>query len=85
MNAGLTIAKAVTLGVWFWAIGGAIGMPVPAADIAPMVAVGLAVAHTIEIAVFLPRLKDDAGSTASHAANIFIFGMFHYRSVVSGR
>ena len=81
MNAGLAFGKVVTLGVWVWALAGTFGAPVPGAESAMTVAIALAVAHIVEIVVFLPKLKDVEGSTASHAVNLFIFGMFHYRSV----
>jgi len=82
MKAGLMIAKAGVLATWAWAIAGSLGVQVPGAEYGIMVVIGLVAAHAVEIGVLLPKLRDVAGSPASHAVGLLVFGVFHYKGAL---
>ena len=45
----------------------------------------MVVAHVIECAVFLPRLRRAGGSLGAHLFQTFVFGVFHLRTLVQER
>lgn len=85
MKPVLNIGKAIVIGVWVWAFAGSFGVPVPMADMGPMVVLGLAAAHAVEIGVFLPKLRDAGGSTMGHVFGLLVFGVFHYQGARGGK
>ena len=55
-----------------------------AAMVAFWLAVGLVVAHILEMVVFYGELKRAGGSLVGHLLNVFLFGVFHMKEVRAG-
>lgn len=74
--------KAVVIGLWlgclvsfflpegsFWATNG------------PRLFVALVLAHALECAIFLPRMRRAGGSLAQHLVQTLLFGIVHVRTL----
>ena len=53
-------------------------------SVALWILIVLAVAHLVEVVVFLPLAKRAGGSLAGHVLQIFLFGIFHKREMEAG-
>ena len=79
MEKMLFLAKAATACCWLWAISGSLGLAVPGARFAPLIAVVLLLTHCLEVPLLAKRLKAQ-GPLRAHAVGILVFGVFYYLS-----
>ena len=78
MKAFISANKLITALAWLWAIAGALGLPVPYAQMGMTVLVALVSIHLVELAFFLPRLQSVADAVVRHVVGVLIFGVFYY-------
>jgi uncharacterized protein YhhL (DUF1145 family) len=72
------MAKALVAALWLFGIGSFFVAPeTAAAGIGRKLFLALVLAHALECAIFLPRLRTAGGSLPNHLLQTFVFGIAH--------
>ena len=77
----MTPGKVFVGAVWVLSLAGYVFGGAKLAGLGGFVVALLAVAHVVECAVYLPRLKRAPGSLANQLWQTFLFGFFHIREL----
>lgn len=80
MQQVLMVGKVLAALTWLWGAAGMLGAPVPFAEFSHMVVIALAMAHAMEVPLFLPRLLKGGGDAPRHIMALMAFGVLHYYS-----
>ena len=74
--------KAAVIGLWVACLA-SFALPAGSfwATYGPRLFVALVLAHAIECAIFLPRLRRAGGSLAHHLVQTLLFGIVHVRTL----
>jgi len=76
------VVKALVIGLWLACL---VSFFLPEgsfwADNGPRLFVALVLAHVLECAIFLPRLRRAGGSLAHHFVQTMLFGIVHVRTL----